>query len=80
MAGMRGIDISESPFLCLCLAMIPLGLALYGTITGTAVLRSARIERAKNPMQYWLMLLVEYAGAAILIAMFVHGELEQIRR
>ena len=67
-------DIQDSPLLCLGLAMVPLGLAIYGTTTGIAVLRSAKVYRAKNPFQYWLLLVFEYAAAGCLIGLFIQGE------
>jgi hypothetical protein len=60
-------DIGSHPLLCLALSLIPLSLALYGTITGTAVIKSSRIERARNPVQYWLMLALEYGLFAWLL-------------
>jgi len=53
-------DIRNHPFWSLAASLIPLSLALYGTITGTAVMKTSRVERAKNPIQYWLMLGFEY--------------------
>jgi hypothetical protein len=44
----------------LALSLIPLSLAIYGTVTGTAVMKSSRVERAKNPIDYWLVLAFEY--------------------
>ena len=52
---------------CLALSLIPLSLAIYGTVTGTAVLKSAKIERSKNPIQYWLLLALEYGLFALLV-------------
>jgi hypothetical protein len=37
----------------------PLSLAIYGTDTGTAVMKSSRVEWAKNPFEYWLLLALE---------------------
>jgi hypothetical protein len=52
MAGMA----HDNPVLEVAISLIPLGLAIYGTVTGTAVIKSSKIERAKNPIQYWLLL------------------------
>jgi hypothetical protein len=54
--------------LCFTLSLIPLSLAVYGTVTGTAVLKSSRVERAKNPIDHWLILAFEYG---ILIWLFI---------
>jgi hypothetical protein len=71
MAGMWHDDIRDHPFWCLALSLIPLSLALYGTVTGTAVFKSAKIERAKNPVQYWLLLAFEYGLFAWLVIMAI---------
>jgi hypothetical protein len=60
MAGMGHDNIRNHPFLCLALSLIPLSLAIYGTVTGTAVMKSSKVERAKNPIEYWLVLAFEY--------------------
>jgi len=60
MAGMVHDSIQDHPLWALALSLIPLSLAIYGTVTGTAVMKSSRLERAKNPIQYWLMLAFEY--------------------
>jgi len=67
MAGMGHDDIRNHPLLCLALSLIPLSLAIYGTVTGTAVMKTSKIERAKNPVQYWLMLAIEYGLFALLV-------------
>ena len=53
-------DIQHHPFLSLALSLIPLSLAIYGTVTGTAVFKRSRAERAKSPFNYWLTLAFEY--------------------
>lgn len=53
-------NIGNHPFLCLAFSLIPLSLAIYGTLTGTAVMKSLKVERAKNPIEYWLVLAFEY--------------------
>jgi hypothetical protein len=60
MASMRQEDIQNHPFWSLAISLIPLSLALYGTVTGTAVIKQSRVERAKNPIQYWFLLAFEY--------------------
>jgi hypothetical protein len=60
MAGMRHDNIKNYPLLCFFLSLIPLYLAISGTVTGTAVFKSSRVERSKNPIQYWLLLVFEY--------------------
>ena len=69
MAAMGHDDIRNHPFLCLAISLVPLSLAIYGTVTGNAVLKSTRIERAKNPIQYWLLLAFEY-GLFVLLVIF----------
>jgi hypothetical protein len=60
MAGMGHDNIGNHPFWSLALSLIPLSLAVYGTVTGTAVMKSSRVKRTKNPVQYWLTLAFEY--------------------
>jgi hypothetical protein len=60
MTGMGHDNIRNHPFLCLALSLIPLSLAIYGTVTGTAVMKRSKAERAKNPIEYWLVLAFEY--------------------
>jgi hypothetical protein len=61
----------KSPLLYFFLSLIPLSLALYGTVTGTAVLKSSRVERAKNPIQYWFLLAFEYGLFVLLIVLAI---------
>ena len=60
-------NIRFHPFLALALSLIPLSLAVYGTVTGTAVMKKSRIERSKNPVQYWFLLAFEYGLFAWLL-------------
>jgi hypothetical protein len=60
-------DIRFHPFLALAISLIPLSLAVYGTVTGTAVMKKSRIERSKNPVQYWFLLAFEYGLFAWLL-------------
>ena len=53
-------NIHFHPFWALALSVIPLSLAIYGTVTGTAVVKSAKYERAKSPFGYWFTLAFEY--------------------
>ena len=55
-------DIRNQLFWDLASSLIPLSLAIYGTVIGTAVIRSSRIERAKDPIGYWLLLTLEYGA------------------
>ena len=64
-------DIQHHPFLSLALSLIPLSLAVYGTITGTAVLRNAKVERAKNPVGYWFLLALEYGFFALMLSIAI---------
>ena len=59
----------HNPLFFFTIAMIPLGLAVYGTATGKAVFKNSKVYRAKNPVQYWLLLAFEYAMAAYLISL-----------
>jgi hypothetical protein len=67
MAAMGHDNLGNHPVWALALSLIPLSLAIYGTATGTAVMKRSRIERAKNPVQYWLMLAFEYGLFAWLL-------------
>jgi hypothetical protein len=60
MDGMSHDSIGDHPLWALALSLIPLSLALYGTVTGTAVLKRSKVERAKNPVEYWFLLAFEY--------------------
>jgi hypothetical protein len=64
-------DIRNHPLLTLALSLIPLGLAIYGTVTGTAVIKSSRVDRSKNPVQYWFLLAFEYGLAAFLVTLAI---------
>jgi hypothetical protein len=57
----------------LLISLIPLSLAIYGTVTGTAVIKNSKVYRAKNPFQYWFVLAVEYAMFAFLISFVILG-------
>jgi len=73
MADVSHDDISNSPFPCLALSLIPLSLAMYGTFTGTAVLKWGKVHRSENPFRYWLWLAIEYALFAVLFGLFIVG-------
>jgi hypothetical protein len=60
-------SIQNHPLWALALSLIPVSLALYGTVTGTAVVKSAKVERAKNPVGYWSLLAFEYGLFAWLL-------------
>jgi hypothetical protein len=57
---MRRDDIGSHPLLCVAVSLIPLSLAIYGTVTGTAVFRNSRRERKNRPFDYWFILAFEY--------------------
>ena len=73
MAGMGRDDIANHPFLSLAISLIPLSLAIYGTVTGTAVVKSAKYDRSKEPFGYWLTLTFEYGVFAWLFSEFIRG-------
>ncbi len=60
MAGMRHDDIRFHPFWALALSVIPLSLAIYGTVTGRAVIKREKYERSTEPFGYWFTLAFEY--------------------
>ena len=64
-------DDVKAPLLYFFLSLIPLSLALYGTVTGTAVLKRSREERAKDPVRYWFLLAFEYGIFVLLIALAI---------
>jgi len=47
--------------------LVFLVLAIVGTFTGKAYGKGGSADRATEPLTYWLILLVEYLGAAFLI-------------
>jgi hypothetical protein len=73
MAGMGHDYVGNHPLLCVALSLIPLALAIYGTLTETAVFKNTKIERAKNPFQYWAVLAFEYVLFAWLFSLFITG-------
>jgi hypothetical protein len=73
MAGMWHDNIATHPLLNLALSLIPLSLAIYGTVTGTAVLKSSRADRYKEPVSYWSTLAFEYGLFAWLFSLFIRG-------
>lgn len=73
MAYMHNNHIGNHPLWDLALSLIPLSLAIYGTITGTAVLRSSRSDRVKDPFFYWFTLAFEYGLFAWLFSLFILG-------
>jgi hypothetical protein len=70
-AGMVHDDIRNHPLLALAISLIPLSLAIYGTITGTAVFKNSKVELSKNPFQYWLLLVFEYGLFAYLFSLWL---------
>jgi hypothetical protein len=73
MGGMRRDDIANYPLLCLTLSLIPLSLAIYGTVTGTALFKRWRTDRSKEPFEYWLTLAFEYGLFVWLISLFIRA-------
>jgi hypothetical protein len=65
--GMMRDDIRNHPFLSLALSLIPLSLAIYGTVTGTAVIKSSKVNRSSDPIEYWVVLAFEYGLFAWLV-------------
>lgn len=63
-------SIKEGP-LFLAISLIPLSLAIYGTVSGTAVFKMSKVERTKDPVQYWLMLAFEYGLFVWLFSLFI---------
>ena len=45
-------------------------LALIGTVTGKAYGKGGTVDRATNPLGYWLCLVIGYLGGAFLIFNF----------
>jgi len=55
------------PLGLLLFGLFMLLLAVIGTFTGKAYGRGGSADRAKEPFTYWLMLVIQYLGAAFLI-------------
>jgi hypothetical protein len=55
------------PLGVLLFGLLMLVLAVIGTFTGKAYRKGGTADRAKDPFDYWLTLVVEYVGAAFLI-------------
>jgi hypothetical protein len=66
-------NIANHPLLSLALSLIPLSLAIYGTVTGKAVLKSSRYDHSKQPFGYWLTLAFEYGLFVWLLSLFIRG-------
>ena len=60
-------SLNDHPVWALLLSLIPLSLAVYGTVTGMAVLKHSKVSRATNPIEYWLTLAFEYGLFAWLL-------------
>lgn len=73
MTGMWRDNIANHPLLSLALSLIPLSLAMYGTVTGTAVLKSFKADRYKEPVSYWSTLAFEYGLFIWLFSLFIRG-------
>jgi hypothetical protein len=73
MTGMWHDNIANHPLLSLALSLIPLSLAIYGTVTGTAVFKTSRADRSKQPFNYWLTLAFEYCLFVWLFSLFLRG-------
>ncbi len=55
------------PLGLLLFGLILLSLGLFDTYTGKTHGKGRSVERAKEPIEYWLTILVEYLGGAFLI-------------
>jgi hypothetical protein len=53
-------SIAFHPFWALALSLIPLSLAVYVTVTGTAMFKSEKSNRSTEPFNYWFTLAFEY--------------------
>jgi hypothetical protein len=71
-------NIGNHPLVYLIFSLIPLGLAIYGTTTGTAVVKSSRFDRVKNPFGYWFTLAFEYGLFAWFFSLAIIGLLRHI--
>lgn len=60
-------NIRNHPFWALSLSLIPLSLAIYGTVTGTAVIKRGKYDRTESPFGYWFTLAFEYGLFALLV-------------
>jgi hypothetical protein len=68
MAGMAPESWNKPwPFGVVLFGLLMLLLAVIGTFTGKAYGRGCSAERAKDPVDYWMTLVVEYLGGAFLI-------------
>jgi hypothetical protein len=63
-----------SPLVSLAVGLLALSLTIYGAVTGKAVGKGGSVERAKEPVQYWLTLILEFAFAALFFNLFAHGK------
>ena len=70
---MRQDDAASYPFLYLAISLIPLSLAIYGTVTGKAVMRTTLADRSKQPFDYWLTLAFEYGLFLWLFSRFIRA-------
>jgi hypothetical protein len=62
-----------SPLVSLSLGLLVLSYVIYGIVTGRAVGKGCSVERSKNPFFYWLVLILEFAFAAVFFYLFVQG-------
>ena len=66
-------NIANHPLLALAISLIPLSLAIYGTVTGKALFKRFTSDRSKEPFDYWLTLAFEYGLFVWLFSLFIRG-------
>jgi hypothetical protein len=68
MAGMAPASWNKPwPLRVLLFGLLMLLLAVVGTFTGKAYGKGGSADRGKDPVNYWMTLVVQYSGGALLI-------------
>jgi hypothetical protein len=70
LAVVRFGDSKQWPLGAFLFGLLMLLLAVVGTFTGKAYGKGGTADRATEPFEYWLCLIVEYLGGAFLIFSF----------
>jgi uncharacterized membrane protein YeaQ/YmgE (transglycosylase-associated protein family) len=61
------------PLGVLLFGLLMLVLAVIGTFTGKAYGKGGTADRAKDPSDYWLTLVIQFIGAVFLIWCYFHA-------
>jgi hypothetical protein len=66
MAGMELVDMRPPRIICICVGLLLLYFAGYGTVTGQAFGRFGKLDRINQPVGYWMVLVSQIAAGIFL--------------